>query len=113
MPLLQEETYYFELDADGYRHRQIVELLDGRCLRSQRGDWPIDANFDLYDPDFPGQEMAHSEFEMMWKRALPDTRDLTIGAAPALDAGEGALLQERHGSVPFREQSPSLTAGAP
>jgi len=67
------ETYLMELDANGYRLRQVEIHRDGVSIRRTPDDWAFDSPEDLYDPALPEHEISRAEFERAWEKARPAT----------------------------------------
>ena len=74
MAPIDGEDWYFELDRDGCRVRQVSDR-DGVLRRAERGDWSMDTPFDLYDPEFPAEEISQADFEELWAAATTQASD--------------------------------------
>jgi 8-oxo-dGTP pyrophosphatase MutT (NUDIX family) len=68
-----ETLYLMEIGEDGYRTRQVVEHADGRGMKTDGGDWPLNPPYDLYDPVLGRAEMDQAVFEAAWDKAEPET----------------------------------------
>ncbi len=71
----EQETYFTEYDAEGYRTRQVVLLADGTLEKSTAEDWFFNPPEDLWNPDLAAREISREEFETQWSHAVPMPRD--------------------------------------
>ncbi len=64
--------YLMEVEADGWRTRQVELTPDGTGVRSGPDDRPFDPPVvDLFDPELVGMEISQAEFERNWLGARP------------------------------------------
>ena len=66
-----ETHYLMEIDADGYRTRQVVEFVEGPPQKMDEDDWFFNPPFDLYEPEWAQHEIDRSVFEAAWEAAVP------------------------------------------
>ncbi|MCO5969624.1 hypothetical protein [Actinoallomurus soli] len=71
----EDSRYLVEFGPDGRWLRQVELTGDGRGIRTDSANWPINPPIDLYDPQYAAMEIDASAFEDAWDRALPDPGD--------------------------------------
>lgn len=63
-------TYLTEAGPDGRRIRQVEVAEDGAGIKTDVANWPLNPPVvDLFDPQLPGLEIGHDEFERAWAEA--------------------------------------------
>ncbi|SDE13088.1 hypothetical protein [Glycomyces harbinensis] len=69
-------VYFFEVESDGRRLRQVEIGEDGVAVKSTPDDWLFDPPVvDLFAPETAAWEIGRDEFEAAWRTAAPMPSD--------------------------------------